>query len=106
MACGTIQKAVDEARFRNPEMPVEVEVESIGELQEALDAKANRILLDNFTIQQLEDAVNICSGTVPLEASGGITLDNIGVVASTGIDRIAVGAITHSATAVDIALDR
>jgi len=104
IACGTIQKAVDEARFRNPEMPIEVEVESIGELQEALDAKADRILLDNFTVQQLREAVKICSGTTPLEASGGITLGNIQTIAETGVNFISTGSLTKDITAIDLSM--
>lgn len=104
LACGSIQQAIDEARFRNPEMPIEIEVENINELQQALDAGIDRILLDNFSIQQLAEAVKICNGTVPLEASGGITLDNIHEIALTGVNFISTGTLTKDITAIDLSL--
>jgi nicotinate-nucleotide pyrophosphorylase (carboxylating) len=104
MACGGIKQAIDEARFRNPEMPVEIEVENIDELQQALDAGIDRILVDNFDIKQLKQAVKKCGGKVPLEASGGITLDNIHEIASTGVDFISTGAITKDITAIDLSM--
>lgn len=104
LACGGIQQAIDEARFRNPEMPVEIEVENVDELQQALDAEADRILLDNFSIKQLKQAVKICDGKALLEASGGITLKNIHKVASTGVDFISTGTLTKDITAIDLSM--
>ncbi len=104
MACNGIQKAIDEARFRNPEMPVEIEVENIDELQQALDAGIDRILLDNFDIKKLAEAVKSCGGKVPLEASGGVTLENIHEIASTGVDFISTGALTKDITAIDLSM--
>jgi nicotinate-nucleotide pyrophosphorylase (carboxylating) len=104
MACGGIKQAIDEARFRNPEMPIEIEVENIDELQQALDAGIDRVLVDNFNTKQLKQAVKKCGGKVPLEASGGITLDNIHEIASTGVDFISTGAITKDITAIDLSM--
>ena len=104
MACGGIEQAINEARFRNPEMPIEIEVENIDELQQALDAGIDRILVDNFSIKQLKEAVKLCSGKVPVEASGGITLKNIHKFASTGVDFISTGALTKDITAIDLSM--
>jgi nicotinate-nucleotide pyrophosphorylase (carboxylating) len=104
MACGGIQQAIDEARFRNPEMPVEIEVENIDELKQALEAGIDRVLLDNFSIEQLAEAVKTGGGKVPLEASGGITLDNIHEIASTGVDFISTGVLTKDITAIDLSM--
>jgi len=87
---------------------LEVEVDTLDQLDEALQQRPDIVLLDNMNIDQLREAVqkrNTASKAVQLEASGGITLDTIQAVAATGVDRISVGAITHSATALDIALD-
>jgi len=103
-ACNGIKKAIDEARFRNPAMPIEIEVESINELQQALDAGVDRVLLDNFDIQKLTEAVKMCGGKVPLEASGGVTLDNIQEIAATGVDFISTGALTKDIAAIDLSM--
>lgn len=104
LACGSIAQAIDEARFHNPEMPVEVEVESIDELNQALDAGANRVLLDNFENEQLREAVKICNGKIPLEASGNVTLDNIYEIALTGVNFISTGALTKDIKAIDLSM--
>ena len=83
---------------------VEVECRSSAELQEALDAGVGRILLDNMTPDQLRAAVELVGGRAELEASGGITLDTVRAVAETGVDYISVGALTHSAPALDVSL--
>lgn len=83
---------------------VEVEVESLEELDEVLDAGVDRILLDNMPSALLREAVALVAGRAELEASGGITLDNVREVAETGIDYISVGALTHSAPALDLSL--
>jgi nicotinate-nucleotide pyrophosphorylase (carboxylating) len=89
-------------------MPVEVEVETVDELREALDVKAERLLLDNFSTEMLEQAVaiNASEGDPPaeLEASGGMSLAQVQEVAETGVDYISVGALTKNVTAVDLSM--
>lgn len=104
LACGGIQQSIDEARFHNPEMPVEIEVESIDELNQALAAGADRVLLDNFNNEQLKAAVEICAGRIPLEASGNVTLGNIHEIALTGVDFISTGALTKDIKAIDLSM--
>jgi len=87
-----------------PGAAVQVESASLSELEEALDAGAKSILLDNFAPGDLREAVRSARGRATLEASGGITLDNVREVAETGVDRISVGALTHSAPALDLSL--
>jgi nicotinate-nucleotide pyrophosphorylase (carboxylating) len=87
-----------------PGVPVEVECANLGEVEEALAAGASRLLLDNMDIETLARAVELASGRALLEASGGITLDNVRAVAETGVDFISVGALTHSAPALDLSL--
>ena len=103
-ACGGIKNAVTEARFHNPELKVEVEVENIDELQQAIAAGADHVLLDNFEIATLKQAVEICNGTIITEASGNITLDNILEVARTGVNYISTGAITKNIKAIDLSM--
>ncbi|HET9132264.1 MAG TPA: carboxylating nicotinate-nucleotide diphosphorylase, partial [Terriglobia bacterium] len=101
----SLTETLAEAR-RNlaPSVKLEVEVTSMEQLEEAITAKADVILLDNFTPDQTRHAVIQCGGRVPLESSGGITLDNIRDYAVAGVDRISVGALTHSVVAADIHL--
>ena len=82
-------------------LPVIVEVESPGQLEEALRMAPERILLDNMSLAQLREAVAIAAGRVPLEASGNMTLERVPEVAATGVDFISVGALTHSAPVLD-----
>jgi nicotinate-nucleotide pyrophosphorylase (carboxylating) len=103
-ACGSIASAVTEARFHNPEMKVEVEVENMDELQQAIDAGADRVLLDNFDIEGMRQAVQQCAGKVITEASGNITLDNIHQVALTGVDYISTGSLTKDIKAIDLSM--
>ncbi len=103
-ACETIQNAVSEARFHNPDLSVEVEVENIDELQQAIAAGADRVLLDNFNLENLRLAVEICTDKIITEASGNITLDNIHTVAKTGVDYISTGALTKDIKAVDLSM--
>lgn len=107
-SAGGIGPAIDASRRIHPNIPVEIEVESIGELREALNAKAERLLLDNFSTQLLEEAVEInrADGDPPaeLEASGGLTLALIAAVAATGVDYISVGALTKNVQAVDLSM--
>lgn len=104
-----IRHAVDLARTAAPEgVPIEVEVDTLAQLDEALAARPDVVLLDNMTLDDLREAVarrNRAASSVKLEASGGIRLTNVAEVAATGVDRISVGALTHSAVALDLALD-
>jgi len=102
---GKIARAVKLCREKYPELPVEVEVEDFPELEEAWQAGAETILLDNFSPDDLAEAVKLNRGRARLEASGGINLKTIAAVAQTGVDSVSIGALTHSAPAVDIALD-
>ncbi len=104
-ACGSIKKAVSTARARALGRWIEVEVESLDELKEALGAAPDRILLDNFDEAMLVEAVALnTSNAIALEASGGIELSNIAQIAKTGVDYISVGAITKSVRAIDLSL--
>jgi nicotinate-nucleotide pyrophosphorylase (carboxylating) len=101
----SLTKAIEEARRHVGHLvKIEVEVRSLDELKTALGAGADVILLDNFTPELTRKAVDLTSGRVPLESSGGITLDTVRSFAETGVDYISVGALTHSAPAVDIHL--
>lgn len=105
-AAGGIQAAVDGARRRvGPAQKIEVEVSNRAELDEALAAGVKLIMLDNHTVDAMRDAVQYVAGRAKLEASGGITLDNLAEVASTGIDYISLGALTHSAGSLDFSLE-
>jgi len=104
LACGSIAQAVEEARFYNPEILIEVEVESIDELKQALVANADRALLDNFSNELLIEAVKICAGKIPLEASGNVTLKTIREIALTGVDFISTGALTKDVKAIDLSM--
>lgn len=108
LAAGGIEAAIREARAKHPGVPVEIEVESMDELRAALGAKADRLLLDNFGLEDLHRAVqtNRAEGNPPaaLEASGGLTLESIAEVAATGVDFISVGALTKHVTAVDLSM--
>jgi nicotinate-nucleotide pyrophosphorylase (carboxylating) len=104
LAAGDIQTAVEEARFHSPGYPVEIEVENNEQLQQAIDAGVDRVLLDNFGTEQIREAVKICNGRIPLEASGGITLDNIRDYAETGIDFISTGSLTKDIIAIDLSM--
>jgi len=104
-AAGSISRAVDQARHHAPRgIAVEVEVEDLQQLHEALAAGADIVLLDNMEPDLLRQAVAITAGQAKLEASGGITLDNIRAVADTGVDYISIGAITKHVQAVDLSM--
>ncbi|MDE0443510.1 MAG: carboxylating nicotinate-nucleotide diphosphorylase [Gammaproteobacteria bacterium] len=103
-AAGGIAAAVCQARGRHPGMPVELEVEDQRELADAIAADVDRILLDNFSIDDLDAAVAATAGRVPLEASGGITLDNAAEVARTGVDYVSVGELTKNVTPLDLSM--
>jgi nicotinate-nucleotide pyrophosphorylase (carboxylating) len=100
-----IQAAVARARENYPNLKIEVEVDTLEQLDSALAASADIILLDNMTLSQLRRAVEKNQGRAKTEASGGVTLENVRAIAETGVDYISSGALTHSARAVDIALD-
>jgi nicotinate-nucleotide pyrophosphorylase (carboxylating) len=103
--CGGVGEAVERARAANSGLEVQVEVDRIAQIEPALAAGAERLLLDNMAPPVLREAVAIVAGRVPLEASGGVNLDTIRAIAETGVDYISVGRITQSAPAVDIGLD-
>jgi nicotinate-nucleotide pyrophosphorylase (carboxylating) len=101
---GGVGEAVRQARARAPELPLEVECRTMAEVDEALEAGAPMLLLDNMSDDQLRHAVRHVDGRAKLEASGWVTLDTLRAVASTGVNFISVGAITHSAPALDLSL--
>lgn len=104
-AAGGIRAALAAAQQQaKPGIPIQIEVESLAELEEALDAGAKLILLDNFDTKQMREAVRITAQGAALEASGGITLDNVRAVAETGVDRISIGGLTKHVRAVDLSL--
>ena len=103
--CGGVAQAVRAAKAANVGLPVQVEVERLDQIEPALDAGADRLLLDNMDVSTLRQAVAQVAGRVPLEASGGVDLDTIRGIAETGVDYVSVGRITQSAPAVDIGLD-
>ncbi|MBC8243817.1 MAG: carboxylating nicotinate-nucleotide diphosphorylase [Verrucomicrobia bacterium] len=102
---GDIAKAVALAREASPGLKVEVEADSVEQAQAAAEAGADIILLDNMSCDELRDAVGRIDGRAKTEASGGVTLETVREIAETGVDFISVGALTHSAPSVDIALD-
>ncbi|MEU7855775.1 L-aspartate oxidase [Nonomuraea sp. NPDC049141] len=105
VAAGGVAEAFRAVRERYPELPIEVEVDRIDQLGPVLDEGAEEILLDNFTVEETAQAVHMVRNRAKLEASGGLTLESARDVAETGVDYLAVGALTHSAPALDIALD-
>lgn len=100
---GGVKQAVDAARSSG--LSIEVEVDTLDQLEEALEAKADTVLLDNMSNDQLREAVGRTAGRATLEASGNVSLETIRAIAETGVDIISVGKLTHSAVAVDIGLD-
>jgi len=102
---GGVGPAVRAAKAANTGLQVQVEVDRIAQIEEALDAGADRLLLDNMDVPTLRQAVALVAGRVPLEASGGVNLETIRGIAETGVDFISVGRITQSAPAVDIGMD-
>jgi nicotinate-nucleotide pyrophosphorylase (carboxylating) len=103
---GSVAEAVRRARSRvRPGVRIEVEAANLLQVREALAAGADMVMLDNMPLETMRQAVGLAGGRVPLEASGNMTLDRVRSVAETGVDFISVGALTHSARAVDISLD-
>lgn len=104
-AAGGISPAVQGIRLQYEGIEIEVEVSDLTQMEEALALDVDRILLDNMTPEQIGVAVSITAGRTPLEASGGVSLENVAAIAATGVDYISVGALTHSVPALDISFD-
>ncbi|MCF5838880.1 carboxylating nicotinate-nucleotide diphosphorylase [Aeromonas veronii] len=104
LACGGIAEAINEARHLHPGKPVEVEVESLAELEQALAANADIVMLDNFDVAMMREAVAINQGRAKLEVSGNVTLDTLAEFAATGVDFISVGALTKHVRALDLSM--
>ncbi|MCL9775029.1 carboxylating nicotinate-nucleotide diphosphorylase [Vibrio methylphosphonaticus] len=104
IACGGITKAITTAKQLNPGKPVEVETESLEELNQAIEAGADIIMLDNFTTDMMREAVKINAGRAALENSGNVTMDTIKEFAETGVDYISVGALTKHLKAMDLSM--
>lgn len=105
VAAGGVAQAFRAVRTMAPDIPLEVEVDSLDQLEEVLEAGADLVLLDNFTPEQMSEAVRRTAGRARLEASGGLTLESARAVGATGVDFVAVGALTHSAPVLDIGAD-
>lgn len=103
-AAGGVAPALERARAAGPMVQVEIEVETLAQLEEALAASANLILLDNMDLDTLRQAVTQTRGRAKLEASGGVTLETVAAIAQTGVDFISAGSLTHSAKALDLSL--
>jgi nicotinate-nucleotide pyrophosphorylase (carboxylating) len=105
VAAGGVREAFELVRATFPGLPVEVEVDDLAGALEAVEAGADLILLDNFDVPQLTEAVAAVAGRARLESSGGLTLENARAVAATGVDYLAVGALTHSSPVLDLGAD-
>jgi nicotinate-nucleotide pyrophosphorylase (carboxylating) len=105
VAAGSIKNAIEKVKDKFPDLAFEIEVDNLDQLSEALSANAELILLDNFSIEDLKKAVSLVNKQAKLEASGGITFENARKIAETGVDYLAVGALTHSAPVLDIGGD-
>ncbi|MEI6648634.1 MAG: carboxylating nicotinate-nucleotide diphosphorylase [Actinomycetes bacterium] len=105
LAAGGVTKAFEAVRKLFPNIAVEVEVDRLEQLRDVVEAGADLVLLDNMSLEQCRAAVEMVQGRIKLEASGGLTLENARAYASTGVDYLAVGALTHSAAVLDIGLD-
>ena len=103
-AAGGITESVNAARRQNPHIKIEIEVETISQLLEAIEAGVDMALLDNFSMEELREAVTLSDGNIPLEASGGVTLENVVSVAQTGVNYISVGEITKNIEPMDLSL--
>jgi nicotinate-nucleotide pyrophosphorylase (carboxylating) len=103
-AAGGIRQVLDQARALNAGVDIQIEVESLAQLEEALAAGAGSVLLDNFTPERMREAVALTRGRALLEASGGVSLDQLRGIAATGVDRISIGKLTKDVTAVDYSM--
>lgn len=101
----SLADGVDSIRARTPAIPIEIEIDTLSQLAAALEAKPEWILLDNMDAGEMAEAVRRVAGRAKLEASGGVNLSTVRAIAETGVDAISVGALTHSARALDISLD-
>jgi nicotinate-nucleotide pyrophosphorylase (carboxylating) len=104
-SAGGVVRAFELVRAAHPQLPLEVEVDTLQQAREVIDAGAQLVLLDNMSHADMRAAVEYAAGRARLEASGGLALDNAREVAQTGVDYLAVGALTHSAPVLDIGLD-
>lgn len=104
IACGGLSKAVQSAKQQNPNINVEVETENLDEVKQALNAKADIIMLDNFNIDMIKQAVQINQGRAKLEVSGNVELDQLAILGATGVDFISTGAITKHVRAIDLSM--
>ena len=104
IACGSISAAVNQAHQVAPDKKVEIEVETIAQLKEAIHAKADIVMLDNFELTMMRQAVALTKGRVKLEVSGNVSLKNIRSIAETGVDFISVGALTKHVKAIDLSM--
>lgn len=104
LAAGSIAAAAAAARARHPRLPLIIEVESLAELDQALAVGCDRILVDEFTLEDLREAVRRAAGRTPLEVSGGVTLQQLPALAATGVDFVSVGALTKHIQAMDLSL--
>jgi nicotinate-nucleotide pyrophosphorylase (carboxylating) len=104
LACGGIHAAVIRARESAPGKPVEVEVETMDELLQAIDARCERVMLDNFDLAMLREAVKVTQSRVELEASGNVTLETLRPIAETGVDFISIGALTKDCKSLDLSM--
>ncbi|WP_077771365.1 carboxylating nicotinate-nucleotide diphosphorylase [Salinivibrio sharmensis] len=104
LACGGIENAVKAARRLNPDKPVEVETETLDELKQAIGAGADIVMLDNFSVPMMREAVALNQNKVALEVSGNVTLETLAEYAATGVDYISVGALTKHVTALDLSM--
>jgi nicotinate-nucleotide pyrophosphorylase (carboxylating) len=103
-ACGSIKQAVERGRALHPDRLLEVEVETLDQLQQAIDARADRALIDNFSIAEMKQAVKMTANQIQLEASGNITDESLLDIANTGVDFISIGALTKHLRAIDFSL--
>ena len=104
MSAGSIGNAIAAARHLHPGITVEVEVENFVELEEALAARPDIIMLDNFNLRAMSEAVKITHGRVKLEASGNVNLDTVRPIAETGVDYISIGGLTKDVRAIDLSM--
>ena len=104
IACGSVGNAINKARTLTTTLHIEVEVEDLDELALALEAGADILLLDNFNLDMLSEAVRLCKGRAQLEASGGVTLETLRAIAETGVDFISIGALTKDIKAIDLSM--
>jgi nicotinate-nucleotide pyrophosphorylase (carboxylating) len=103
--CGGVKEAFEKIRSMYPNKIIEIECDTIEQVQEALSTGCDEILLDNMSIEMLKESVRLVNGKIKLEASGGISINTVKAVAETGVDYIAIGSLTHSVKASDIGLD-